>query len=179
MTLAERSGGEQAGPAVSGMPGNNTRTLLRVWLPVLIWVALIGVESTDWLSAGNTGELLYWIVRQFAGPINRHPVQVIHDMLRELGHFFGYGILSVLVFRALRQTFFAVSVVLTWVPVALSATLLVAASDEWHQSLLSSRQGRARDVLLDMCGAAVVLAGFLLLEQLRKRHGRQHGTAHE
>jgi VanZ family protein len=40
---------------------------------------------------------------------------------------------------------------------ALLGTAIVAGSDEFHQSFLPNRTGVSSDVLLDCCGAAVLL----------------------
>ena len=42
-------------------------------------------------------------------------------------------------------------------PLGLTGTALVASCDEWHQTFLPNRTGSPWDVLLDCCGALVML----------------------
>jgi len=83
-------------------------------------------------------------------------VSHLNIVLRKLGHFVGYGVLSWLLFRAWKATLpVASSWALRWVVLALFSTTLVASADEWHQTTIPSRVGRVQDVLLDDSGAAV------------------------
>ena len=50
---------------------------------------------------------------------------------------------------------------------ALLGTALVASSDEFHQSFLPNRTGVPSDVLLDCCGAVVLLLLAYLFIRLR------------
>jgi VanZ family protein len=46
---------------------------------------------------------------------------------------------------------------------ALACTLIVAASDEWHQTFIPGRTGRVQDVFLDMAGACTLQLLFWLV----------------
>ena len=84
--------------------------------------------------------------------------------MRKGGHVFGYGMLSVLLFRAWRETLPAVDGAkwtLRWTALAVSGTAVVASLDEWHQSYLPARPGTPWDVLLDTC--AGIAAQILLV----------------
>jgi len=78
----------------------------------------------------------------------------------------GYGTMGLLWLRAwwmsVPRTAFLLKAVL-----ALAGTALVAALDEYHQSLLPNRTGVPSDVLLDCSGALVLVLLFLLLRSLR------------
>ena len=68
--------------------------------------------------------------------------------VRKLGHVGGYAVLTLLWAWALaprlgRRT----------LPAAVAISVLYAASDEFHQSLVESRHGTPRDVLIDALGA--------------------------
>jgi VanZ family protein len=52
---------------------------------------------------------------------------------------------------------------------ALLGTAMVASLDEFHQSFLPNRTGIPSDVLLDCCGAAVLLLLYFLLRTLRSK----------
>jgi VanZ family protein len=140
---------------------------LRAWFPALIWLGIIAVESTSTFSAQNTSRFLYPILHFL---FSLDPVRFVswHFYLRKSGHVIGYGILSVLLFRAWRAS---VRVsgnpqwAWSWSIDAILMTTLVASLDEWHQSFLPSRTGTVHDVVLD--SAAVVLAQLLVLAWIK------------
>jgi VanZ family protein len=75
-----------------------------------------------------------------------------HFYIRKGGHVFGYGMLSILLFRAWRETLPSIRNTrwtLRWSIIAVLGTAFVASLDEWHQSFIPSRTGTLRDVLLD------------------------------
>ncbi len=77
-----------------------------------------------------------------------------HFYIRKGGHVFGYGLLSILLFRAWRETLPTASGATwtrRWTNIAILGTALVASLDEWHQSFIPSRTGTVRDVILDTC----------------------------
>lgn len=142
------------------------KSLLRSWLPVLIWLAIIAVESTDLMSSSSTESILYRLFSFFLGPINQRTFDFYHALLRKVGHFTGYAVLSLLIFRALILSHFRFlgSAARRMACVAVALTFIVASLDEWHQTLLPSRTGTIRDVLLDTSGAlvaAVLLSVYL------------------
>ncbi len=140
--------------------------LLRTWTPVALWLAIIAVESTDWLSAQHTGSFLYALLSAIVGHIDPQKFAVFHAVLRKMGHFVGYGILSVLFFRALRASIVtSIARLCTW---SVALTFVVASLDELHQSFLPSRTGKVRDVVLDTF-AALCLQGIVLLALWRQR----------
>jgi VanZ family protein len=143
--------------------------LLRAWWPAIVWMGLIAFESTDFMSAQNTGSMLYALLTRLFGAINLHDFLIFHHYLRKTGHVLGYGMLSLLLLRGWRATFHQVQ---AWVwPTALLAwvgTAVVATLDEWHQSFIPSRTGSPRDVLLD----SVAGLFFLLLAHIWQRRFR-------
>ncbi len=160
------------------MTSSRLKSLFWVWTPVLVWLAIIFVESTDLMSSTNTGHLLYTIATRIFGPIDPGHFAVFHAILRKVGHFAGYGILGLLFFRAIRRTVLELKGaspeesprqrVVRWACEAVFCTFVVAATDEWHQSLLPSRTGAFHDVLLDTIGA-VVLISLVALRYSRAR----------
>jgi VanZ family protein len=82
---------------------------------------------------------------------------LIELVLRKAAHMAAFGMLAWLWHRALGATFPA------WArgrlaAIALGLTVIYAASDEWHQTFVPSRQGSLRDVAIDTAGALVALA---------------------
>jgi VanZ family protein len=105
----------------------------------------------------------------FFGHIDPDAFEIIHAMLRKIGHVIGYGILSFLLFRAWRTTLRprSQSWDLLWAAVSFLMTAAVASVDEWHQSYLPSRTGTWHDVVLDSLAALSVQ--FLIFALLWNR----------
>ena len=93
--------GDLAGSGASLQP--SLRRLLLAWLPAMLWMLIIAVESTDWLSAHHTGQILYPILHTLFG-VTEEGFESIHFFIRKGGHVFGYAMLSWLLFRAWRAT---------------------------------------------------------------------------
>jgi VanZ family protein len=155
----------------------------RIWLPVLACTMVFAAESTSYFGANHTSAPLQRLAEAIFGyDVGVHWV-LIHHLIRKTGHFMGYGLFSLVCFRAFWMTLqSAASRLLRQLRaygLAILATLLVACTDELHQSFLPNRSGQFSDVLLDTCGAAVLcLALFLAMqavEGLRQRRDRAHG----
>ena len=165
---------------------HSRRSLLRNWWPAVFWMGVIFAESTDFASANNTGGLLYSVI-SFVVPTVSHPfVDLLNEVLRKTGHFLGYGILSVLVFLALKNTnrdrlknlvgrpwgiYLRDLWRLEWSFIGVMATVGMATYDEIHQSFIPSRTGRWQDVILDTCGAITMqfVVYFWASRTLKKR----------
>jgi len=141
--------------------------LLRAWWPAAAWIGFIGLESTDYLSSANTGNLLFGLLTSVFGQIDIHNFEIWHHYLRKTGHVVVYGILSLLLLRAWRATL-ARTHGWNWRPAvfALLATAAVAAMDEWHQTFIPSRTGTIWDVALDsIAGLGFLLAAYFWLRR--------------
>jgi VanZ family protein len=147
---------------------NSTRhEALKAWILAILWLIVIAIESTALLSAHNTSRILYPLLH-FVFGVNFRQFESWHFYIRKTGHFVGYAVLSILLFRAWRATLPVLENVkwtLRWATIAILGTAFVASLDEWHQTFLPSRTGRWQDVVLDTCGglAAQILV-FLWLK---------------
>ncbi len=149
--------------------------ILKVWIAAILWLIVIAIESTDFASAHNTGRLLYPLFHFLFG-LSYAAFEPIHFYLRKGGHVFGYGLLSILLFRAWRETMPRVSVArwaFRWANLAVLGTALVASLDEWHQSYIPSRTGRWQDVVLDTCAGIAAQILLLLWAMLRRSRDRR------
>jgi VanZ family protein len=129
--------------------------ILKAWIAAILWLSVIAIESTTMASANNTKHLLYPLLHLLFGMDLAH-FEHWHFYLRKGGHVFGYGLLSILLFRAWRETLPSIEAskwTLRWASIAVLGTAFVASLDEWHQSFLPSRTGTPRDVVLDTCAA--------------------------
>ena len=122
------------------------RRLISFWGPPIVWAAVIFALSS---------------IPQSDVPSLINPV--LEFIAKKTGHVLEYGILALLLLRALqghRQRFVVAGVI----------SFLYAISDEFHQSFVPHREPTLRDVIID--GAAV--AFFLLLSYLwMSRRDRQ------
>jgi VanZ family protein len=142
--------------------------VLKAWIALILWLIVISIESTAYLSSQNTSRFLYPLLHFLFG-IEYARFEPWHFLLRKAGHVFGYGLLSILFFRAFRETLPLASGArwrLRWANIAVLGTLLVASLDEWHQSYIPTRTGTLHDVILDT--AAGIAAQLALFFYLRK-----------
>ena len=105
--------------------------------PLARWVALVG-----WMA------MIFFLSSQSSLPSPDDPW--INFLLKKTAHFTVFGILAVLFWRVLPRARWAYLV-------AWALTALYAVSDEYHQSFVALRTPTARDVVIDMCGAATAL----------------------
>lgn len=145
--------------------------LLKAWIAAILWLIVIAIESTALLSARNTSRILYPLLHYLFG-MGWERFEVWHFFIRKTGHVIGYGILSILAFRAWRETFPAPGNppwTMRWASIAVLMTAFVASLDEWHQSFIPSRTGRWQDVVLDTCAGIAAQVLLFALSRLRNR----------
>lgn len=135
---------------------------LQAWLPVLLLISLLALESTAAFGSDHTSAPLHTLFHfLFGSSIDRHWAYT-HHLLRKTGHFAGYGMLSLVFFRGfrltLRNTALRLHSALASHSLAIAATFLIACADEIHQSFLPNRTGCFSDVLLDTAGALTLQA---------------------
>jgi VanZ family protein len=133
------------------------KSVLKYWLPVLIWLCVIFVGSTDVMSAEQTSRFLVPFLRWLKPDIPLEAIEQIHFFVRKLGHISEYAVLAVFLWRALRwginlRMKMSILVVVVWFVCS-----IFAATDEFHQSFIPSRTASPHDVMIDICGAVVGL----------------------
>ena len=132
----------------------------KLWLPVVLWMAIIFIVSTDFGSATHTSQIIEPLLRWFNPNISPGAIDLVQTLVRKGGHFTEYAILALLAFRAtygspqnLRAGNYYRAA-----GIALLIAAGYAASDEFHQSFVPSRTASIFDVLIDTCGAFTALA---------------------
>lgn len=143
--------------------------LLKAWIAAILWLIVICIESTPYLSSNNTGRFLYPLLHYLFG-ITYTQFAPYHHFLRKAGHVVGYGLLSFFFFRAWRETLPMPGHpkwTFRWTWIAVLGTAIVASLDEWHQTFLPSRTGRWQDAVLDT--SAAIVTQFLLFLVWRTR----------
>lgn len=170
-------------PQTSNSGSARLQAQLRTWLPVLVCVSLIAVESTSFLGTDRTSEPLQRIAETLFGYDVCVHWKLLYHLIRKTGHFVGYGMLSLVCFRglwiALPRHVSRLVRQLRAHGLALVVTFLVASADEFHQSFLPNRDGQFSDVLLDTCGAmALGLLLFLAMQAAGRKKQAQKQLRH-
>jgi VanZ family protein len=150
-----------------------TRSLLTHWLPVLLWMWVIFSASGDAMSFGHSSRIIGPLVRWLFPHLSDEAVHAIVVLVRKCAHVGEYAVLALLLWRAMRKPVAPGAPRRQWSSAGLVFALvaLYAASDEFHQSFIPSRQGSAWDVLLDSLGGALGLLGLWAVSCWRKRRG--------
>jgi VanZ family protein len=135
----------------------NFRHFIRDWLPILVWLGVIFLGSTDLMSAEHTSRFIVPFLLWLKPDISPGTLASIHFIIRKCAHLGEYAILALLLFRAascmtnLKRSM-SVLYVSVWV-----ACLFVAVTDEFHQTFIASRGASVRDIMIDSCGAILGL----------------------
>lgn len=136
-------------------------TFARYWLPVVLWIALLGWLSTTRFRSANSQRLISGAARAMPQVARRFRQETGWDrmwanhLLRKTAHVTVYTVLGFLLYRALSASLSpALSIVLT---ILLGG--LAGAMDEVHQIFEPLRGPAVRDVGFDFSG---VLLGLIL-----------------
>lgn len=136
---------------------------VKYWAPVIAWMLLIFVASGDLMSAEHTSRFLVPFLHWLKPDISGGTVALIQFCIRKSAHVSEYAILALLLCRAVfRGTNFKWASSTLFVNAWLIC-VLVAASDEFHQSFVESRGASPWDVMIDAGGAIfglLLYAGF-------------------
>jgi VanZ family protein len=146
------------------------RRFFKYWLPLLIWVCVIFLGSTDVLSAEHTSRFMVPFLLWLKPGMAPDRILFILIVVRKSAHVSEYAILALLFWRALRSN----PTLRTNRPMLLGAVLFAcavfAASDEFHQSFVKSRTPSVRDVMLDVAGAVFgLLIGAISAHRYSKK----------
>lgn len=143
---------------------------LKYWLPVILWAGMIFFASGSSGSSEQTsrflGPLFHWLFPWLSAA-------AIADMvftLRKTSHVMEYALLALLIWRAMRQPVRNDPCPWNWPQARLvfELTALYAASDEFHQLFVPTREARVQDVAIDLCGATAALLLLWGIGRLRK-----------
>lgn len=108
--------------------------ILNLWIPPVLWCGLIFYFSSL--------------------PELKTPFGIWDFILRKLAHAVEFGILTLLMARALSNYFLIKS---RWLFYAALFSLLFAISDEYHQTFVAGREGTIRDVFIDGVGIVLMI----------------------
>lgn len=142
---------------VARQPPSRARSLAR-WVPVALWATCIWWFSGEAFSAQSTHNYIDPALRFLFGDLSLPQIRFAHSVIRKTAHFLEYGILAILLYRAIVPPGVPAR------PKVLVATILYcalyASADELHQTFERNRTGSGLDVLIDVVGAT---SGALLI----------------
>ena len=134
---------------------------LNAFLPVVLWMSIIFIGSTDLGSTQRTSRIIGPILRWFNPNVSAEAIDAVQIVVRKSGHVCIYAVLALLVWRGLR-VIRRVKLLEggwswpeMWGIVAFCAAYAV--TDELHQSFVQSREGSPFDVGFDSLGAICAL----------------------
>jgi VanZ family protein len=137
----------------------SSRSTLRLWLPAILWTAVIFAASSGSFSSANTGGFLEKLIHAIAGDrLGDTVIEVVHFIIRKLSHVVEYGILSILVYRAVRADRSGWNI--RWAMTAILFAAAVGTIDEWHQAFVPGRTATPWDTVIDTLGAALAQVLF-------------------
>src|SRR5437763_9846287 len=130
----------------------NFSRFLKYWLPVLVWIAVIFIGSSDLMSAEHTSRFLSPFLRWLKPDISADAIAKVQLFVRKAAHLAEYAILAVLLWRALRRG--------THLPVKMSLLLIevwlvcgiISIDDEFHLSFLHTCTASYHIVLIEISG---------------------------
>jgi VanZ family protein len=146
------------------------KSLLKYWLPLVIWLSVIFVASTNLMSAEHTSRFLVPFLLWLKPGLSPQTIWVILILMRKGAHAAEYAVLALLLWRALHSIpVLRTKTLMVFATVVLGCALF-AASDEFHQTFVKSRTPSVRDVLLDISGA---ILGLLIVASFARGHRKK------
>jgi hypothetical protein len=140
---------------------------LWYWLPVAAWMVIIFSASSDRGSFGHSSRIVAPFLRWLIPGISDAAIHATVVAVRKGAHLTEFAILALLVWRALRWVAGKMGAAWDW-PLAgkaIAVVIVYAASDEFHQLFVPSREGTVRDVIIDTLGG---VCGLLMVWMLGK-----------
>jgi VanZ family protein len=135
----------------------NFMRFVKYWLPLLLWLGVIFLGSTDLMSAEHTSRFIVPFLRWLKPDISPEALASIHFIVRKCAHLGEYAVLALLLLRvAIFMTNLNRSLAILYVSVWV-ACLVVATTDEFHQAFVASRGALATDIMIDSGGAILGL----------------------
>ena len=142
--------------------------LLNQWLPVVLWMGIIFSASSDRLSFQHTSRFIEPFARWLFPHISDLALHELILIVRKCGHLSEYAILALLSWRAFGSREQAEGWSWRGVRNTLLLVIFYAATDEFHQKFVPSREASIVDVLIDTLGGALGLLFLWIFGRWRK-----------
>jgi VanZ family protein len=142
--------------------------MFEYWSPLVVWLLMIFLFSTDNFSAGETSQFIAPLLTFLFPSLSPQQIDIVHAVIRKLAHVTAYFILALLSYRTLRHEQRDVLDAKVWTG---ALVLLTGLSDEFHQSLTLTRGASIVDVGYDCLGG---LWALWLISTYETRRLRSH-----
>ena len=147
------------------------RRFFKYWLPVLVWMTVIFGASSDPSSFQRSSRIIGPLLRWMIPTVSDATVHAVVVAVRKTAHLTEYAVLALLLWRALASR--AREELCSWrwaeAGCALLLVAIYAASDEFHQRFVPSREASVGDVLLDTLGGLLALIFLWIIGRWRAR----------
>ncbi len=153
-------------PAPAKPTGPKRRFLAYVM--VATWMLIIFGASTDAGSSQHTSHILRPLLLWLNPDISEKAIKTVQSIVRKGGHVSEYAVLAALLWRARRLARSAREWLWPEFGRVVAYCAVYAATDEFHQLFVPTREARVTDVLIDACGAAAGLLLIRLIGRVRK-----------
>lgn len=155
------------------------REALLRWLPMVAWMVVVFLFSSDSFSVPRTSRFLGPFFGWLLPNALPETIDACIFTVRKCAHALEYAVLALLAWRALGGP--EIDGFRPWIWGRAARAWLIAAvyaaSDEWHQSFVPSRGASVVDVLIDATGAAGALALLALVARILRSRNQRNGTA--
>lgn len=146
---------------------------LKAYLPVVLWMSVIFIASTDLGSTRHTSRIIGPILRWFDPDVTDATIRTVQAVIRKGGHVAEYAILAGLFWFAARIAQGKRPLLIDWQRRESSRIVLwcalYAVTDELHQMFVSTRQGSLVDVMIDSVGAICGLWVIWAIGRFKRR----------
>jgi len=147
---------------------SKARMFAKYWLPVLLCMGMIFCASSDLYSFQHSSHIIRPILLWLFPQMSEESVHTVIFAVRKGAHLTEYAILALLLWRALRAAAQGRPWAWTQSMQAVVLVALFAASDEFHQSFVPSREASVVDVLIDTAGAVLALLFLWVIGRWRE-----------
>ena len=152
---------------INGFDSSEWRARLLAYAPLFLWMALVLGLSFGEASMSETSRIIRPLLKFLFPHAPEATITAYHAFIRKSAHFTEYAILAFFAVRAFSFT--SIKFIKNgrfWLAVVL--VLLVAATDEFHQSFEPFRTSSISDVLLDCTGGVTMDLLYWLFTKFRK-----------
>jgi VanZ family protein len=145
------------------------------WLAVLGALAFVACTSTAFMGCRTTQAVVDFFWKAFLGTAHYEKAGLVNALCRKYGHFFGYGLISLVFRNAWYKTARAYAwVTRNWLTLfagtmAVLSAFAISGLDELHQHFIPGRVGCFSDALVDTAGALFVNVAFWSIRARRRR----------
>jgi VanZ family protein len=160
-------------PAQTASPYGGLRS---EWLLAFSALVFVACTSTSFMGCQTSQVVVDAVWKALFGTWHWDKTGAVNGFFRKTGHFFGYGLISLL----FRNAWYKTAQTLGWIvrkwltpfagALAIVTAFAVSGMDELHQHFVPGRIGSLRDALIDTAGALFVNLAFWSIQA--RKHGR-------